>query len=693
MGKVVVGFVAFAILSFILADLLGPNSIFTGQDNDVGEIAGKKISYTEYQAQVDQFAANYAANFGRNPSEREMVTIRNQAWELLIVQKAFQDEYENLGLEVGEEELVDMVQGKNISPEITNAPIFADPSTGQFDRQILVDFLAGFGSQPPQLQSQWYAFESNLRPARLRVKYENLINKTTYITDEEARELYLTQASAADINYTYIPFTTIPDSLIEVTDSDLEAYLKQNQDDYQTDASRTFKYVKFDVVPSEEDSAYFRSELEDIVEDFETVEDDSIFARINSDGFAFYSNYTVKLLPTFLQDSLGSLTQGSVYGPHQEGNSYKIFKVSKIENDTLSSARASHILFKWSEDTPEARSEARAEANRVLREIQGGADFAEMARQYGTDGTANIGGDLGWFQTGDMVAPFQEAVFGASSKGLLNNIVETEFGYHIIEVTGAKINQKFTIATIERTIVASDITQDKAFRKADYFAGTNTSYVEFLESAEADSLQVLEASNLAVDQSNIPGIGNARHVVRWIFNDASRNEVSEVFEVEDSYLIVVLTEIVEEGTSSLEDVRFQVERQVKNDRKAEYIMTKLSGLSGTTEEMATAYGEGASNYTMTGLSAEATSIDNIGVAPEAIGTIFGMESGEVSEPLQTPGGVVVVRVDNITTAAEIADYSAYKDQLMNNRNGRSAYNVSESVKKAANIKDDRYRFY
>ena len=189
LGKVIVGVVAFAIMSFVLADLLGPNSVLlSGNLNNVGEIAGEDISFEEYQNQVDQFVSNYAANFGRNPTEREMVTIRNQAWEMLIADKAFTKEYDALGLEVGEEELIDLVQGKNISPEISQAPIFADPQTGIFDRNLLSAFLVNFNSQPPQLQVQWYAFESNLRPARLRIKFENMLSKSTYVTEEEAKK-------------------------------------------------------------------------------------------------------------------------------------------------------------------------------------------------------------------------------------------------------------------------------------------------------------------------------------------------------------------------------------------------------------------------------------------------------------------------------------------------------------------------
>ena len=114
---------------------------------------------------------------------------------------------------------------------------------------------------------------------------------------------------------------------------------------------------------------------------------------------------------------------------------------------------------------------------------------------------------------------------------------------------------------------------------------------------------------------------------------------------------------------------------------------------GTPEEIASTYGEGASVYSMTGLSAESTTIDNVGSAPEVVGTVFGLAAGQLSAPIQTRSGVVVVLVNNITTAAEVADYSAYKDQLSSNRNGRTSYNLSESIKKAAKIKDERHLFY
>ncbi len=694
MGKVIVGTVAFAILSFVLADLLGPNSFFFGgPDNNVGNIAGEKITFDLYQRQVDQFASNYTANFGRNPTEREMVTLRNQAWEIMIVDRAFKREYEALGVNVGEEEIVDLVQGKNISPEIKSAPIFFNQATGLFDRNILASFLANLGSQPIQFQQQWYAFESNLGPARVRIKYENLLNKSTYVTKAEAKRRYKSQTSSADLSYLYVPFSAVSDSVVNASESDLEKYLKSNSDDYKVKTSKSISFVTFPVIASSEDTAFFKMDLEEVMDEFITVTDDSLFAKINSDGSNFLNQYSPKLLPAGLSNEVATMQSGEVYGPYLERDAFKIYKVIEIIEDTILSARASHILFKWTEDTPSGKSVARTEANRVLTELKGGADFAAMASQYGTDGTANTGGDLGWFPKAEMVKPFSDAVFSATRTGLLNRLVETEFGYHIISVTDLKINKQFKLASIDRTIISSDETINKAFRKADYFAGTNSDKSEFDASAEADSLQVREATNLGATQSNIPGIGSARQIVRWLFTDASKNEVSEVFELDDSYVVVVMSNEIEEGVSSLSDVKFQVERAVLNQKKSDYIFNELSGLSGSLEEIAAAFGDGANIYNTVALKENAPSIPNVGDAPQAIGTIFTMQAGETSGPLKTRSGVMIATVDSITPAAEIADYSIYKFQISSNREGRTSYFISEAIKKGADIVDQRYKFF
>ena len=198
--------IAFGLILFLVGgDILGPNSVILGNNRaEVGEIAGQTIDHAEYIQQIEELKYNYTLNFNRNPSENEMIAIRQQAWDYLIVKKAFQKEFDKLGLSVTEEELVDMVQGKNIHPDLVQA--FTNPQTGEFEREQIVMYLQQINQMPPQQQAGWYMFESNLEPSRLRLKFDNLLLKTDYVTESEAEALYKQENGVAEIKYLYIPY-------------------------------------------------------------------------------------------------------------------------------------------------------------------------------------------------------------------------------------------------------------------------------------------------------------------------------------------------------------------------------------------------------------------------------------------------------------------------------------------------------
>ena len=112
MGSVLIILIGLSVLAFLLTDLLGPNSVLLGGGgaNNVGEIAGENISREEYQQQVEEFKYNFQANNGRTPSESEMASLRQQAWDYLIIKIAFQEQYDELGVNVTNEELVEGVK-------------------------------------------------------------------------------------------------------------------------------------------------------------------------------------------------------------------------------------------------------------------------------------------------------------------------------------------------------------------------------------------------------------------------------------------------------------------------------------------------------------------------------------------------------------------------------------------------------
>jgi len=688
-----IGLVAIAMGFFIVGtDILGPNSAILGKNKtDVGEIAGETIEREQYQNQIDQLKYNYTVNYGRNPSENEMYSLRQQAWDYLIVKIAFQDQYEELGIEVTEDEQWDMVQGNNVAFEIKQA--FSDPATGEFQRDRVINYLQQVNQLPPEQQASWYLFEQNLKPSRLRLKYDNLLVKTTYATDAEAKMQYQDETSVAEIKYLYIPYYSVSDSLVSVDDSDLKEYLNDHQSEYTVEESRNFSYVSVPMVPSSEDTAFFEQELEKLKEDFKVTVDDSLFARNNSDGDIYFARSTVDQLPRMLQLNESNLSEEDVRGPYFVDGNYVLYKVSEISEDTAGAVKASHILIKWDDESDEAKAEARSKAQGILNQLRRGGDFEQSAIENSQDGSASSGGDLGWFSKGKMVKPFEEAAFGATRTGLINRLIETQFGYHIIKVTQTVNKNLFSVASIEREITPSETTRNKAFRRADFLASSSGNYNEFVDNAENDSLQVFNAENIGKNDRRFNDVGNARRVIQWVYNTEDIGEVSDVIEMEDRYIIASLTKITEAGTASLEDVRLQIEPKVKNEMKAQVIIDKLADYSGTLDEMKDQYGTDARVYNSSDLKFSTNSLPSVGFAPLAVGTAFALESGERSEPVKEESGVVVIEMINITTAPEIADYSTYKNQLEQRRSGRISFNAAEAIKDEADIQDLRYRFF
>ena len=388
-----------------------------------------------------------------------------------------------------------------------------------------------------------------------------------------------------------------------------------------------------------------------------------------------------------------SVIEGKVFGPFLDGNTYKVVKISKIFKDTVYSARAKHILIKWNDTSEAAKKEARDKAQNILKDLRGGADFGAKAREFGTDGTASRGGDLGWFSSGQMVKPFETAVFGATKPGLLNNLVETEYGYHIIEVTNAKNNTAYNIAVIERAITPSDATLNEAFRKAEAFASDISDLTDFEARAKEHGLVVLEAKNILAGERRIGTVGEARPVVQWLFRDASKGKISQVFDLQDQNVVAIMTGAVEKGYRPLASVKDEITPAVRNELKGKVIIEKLSGLKGSLDEMKTAYGADANVYSTSDLKLSSNSLPTVGFDPVAVGMAFSLENGKQSKPLAGENGVVVMELTNKTIAPSVNDYSVYKTQLDQGNVNRSSMGIAEAIKENADIVDERYKFY
>lgn len=694
-GAIVIGLLFFMVGGDLFT---GQNSFFGRSDRSVGEIAGQKIDYDEFNATLEQAKQAFVQQQGRQPDEQAMGYLREQAWNQLLYRIAFQKQFDKLGLTVTDDELTDMVQGNNVHPSIRQA--FTD-STGRFDVLRVKEYLRNLDKMDPQAQAAFANFEQNLRPERLGQKYTNLLKMSTYVTSAEAKRFNEGQQAQVSLRYLFVPYFALSDSSVKVTDEQLQAYIDKNQGRYKVEDGRSIEYVTIPVAASAEDSTEIGKTVNELAAQFAAAPADSLFVKLNSDNPTPPAYLTAADMPEKLREQL-PLQVDKVYGPYAENGTYSLYKVTGQKTGDQAAARASHILIKAEGATPEADAAAKAKATEVLNKIKGGANFADMARQYGSDGTTATGGDLGWFQQGRMVPEFEKAVFGASSPGLLPNLVKTSFGYHIIKVTAAPTKQTYRVATVQKSIQPTEGTRDAAYNKAQELKGQATDLESFRKAVAADkSLQKTEAKNLGRGDQAVNNLQDARALVRWAYGaddsdgPGAKNvgDVSRVFEIGDTYVVAVLTGEREKGTADLASIKPEITALVRNELKAEQIKQKLSAAKGTLEQMAQAYGSAAQVKTADNVVLGQGMIAGVGSEPTAVGRAFGLKVGQKSAPIAGEQGVFVVEPTSIQPAPATTDVAAARQQLTAQRTARTDGLIFEALKQHADVKDNRARFF
>ena len=686
-GKFLVFVVGFSIAAFVLGDILGPNSSIIGQNrNIVGSINGEEIDLVRFNAVYEELTYNFSLNNGRSPTQQEVSELRDQAWERLINDISYVEEFNKIGLTVTDKESVDMVQGNNIHPMIIQA--FSDPSTGSFNKDNVIGYLQNLSNQPANQQQAWFSFESNLKPMRLRTKYDNLIAQSTYYNSLDAEAEYFNTSSQIDLAYFYIPFFAVSDTLFDVSTNEMRSYLNKNKSDYNQDETRSIDYAFFSVQPSAEDSTFFENEINDIRSNLmsSNIIDDSTYAVINSDSFNPYIKYNPDELPT---DLVGK-DVGFITEPTYENGSISIKKLSKIDQDAQEKARAKHILLRFDDSN---KSTVRTEANRILNLLRSGSDFEETARTYSQDGSASNGGDLGWFTDGMMVKPFQDAVFSRRRSGLIPRIIETDFGFHIINVTYPKTRTSYFVANISKDILPSDNTRNNIYRSAELFKldikSTEDVFSDYLKENNIIGGNISDIDKNSTEVGTIP---NARNVILWSYSDDRYvGEVSDVLETDEGYIVAQINEMKDEGTKKLDEVENSIKRRIIDEKKYEYLKEILVDYSSL-QDLKDNSGLG-DIYRSSGISMTENSLSNVGFSPESIGTAFSMQEGELTRPFKIDGGVIVLGLESKVLADTLSNYDDYRNTLIQTNRFNVPLKIDDAIKHFSDIEDDRYKFF
>jgi peptidyl-prolyl cis-trans isomerase D len=694
-GVFVAGLIGFSLFLFVVSDFFGRGRgerLKQKKYYEIGQIAGEYVGYQDYEQRVQNLVEIYKLSGNSKIDEATSANLREQVWQQIVREKILENQYKNLGIAVSTDELDELVLGDDPHPIVKQ--LFTDRSTGTFNKSARVNFLKQIETDE-NAKKYWLFFENEIVNDRNNAKFSTLVSKGLYATSKQAEFDLNLNKNSVDFSYIMKNYASVSDSLVAVSKSDEESYYSAHKRNFKRSALRDIEYVTFDVVPSEEDIKDSEQWILNTKAEFATASDQIQFINLSSD--THYTGFYVPLneVPENLRNFVKTENKSDIFGPYQDNGSFKIAKLINAA-DRPDSVHVRHILL----GTGQTRSLEKAQvlADSLIRLINTGSSFESLAKTYSDDqGSAQLGGDLGWFQEGKMILPFNNACFTAK-KGEIQK-TETSYGIHIIQlIDQSKSVRKYDIGIIDRKISASSATNQKYYSDASQFAGTNTTYEKFNSAIAAQHLNKRVANDGAPDQKTLPGIDNPRSLIIALFTASLDkiildNSQQAVFELVDKYVIAFCTKIQEEGIAPLNDVESDIKFTLLKDKKADVLsaeFTKNNQPGKSLDDIARTMNLNVQEASQ--VNFRSYTIPGAGSEPALIAAASAADQGVVSGPVKGNNGVFMLTVNNISSAPT-QDLKLLKDRLRATFQMRGNYEAYEALRKGANIVDKRYKFY
>ena len=692
--------IALSLLGFILMDALaGRGSIFGQQSTTIGKVNGKKIDYIEFNKKV-QAQEEMAKAQGYDMGEAGRQQVIESAWSQEVMTHLLQEQIDELGLTVSKKELNDILFGANPPQDLKQN--FSDPNTGVYNAQAAQQYINQVKSQgTPEQKAQFNDYLAQLEFGRMTEKYATLLSGTIYFPKWFVEKQNADNSQIGRASYISVPYTTISDSAVKVSDAEIKEYMDDHKDDFeQKDETRSIQYVVFNASPSAADSAAVLQQVQGLKPRFEQAADAASFVAQQGSTIAFADQYFGQSqIQVPNKDSIFALPNGAVFGPYLDANNYVLAK--KLDVKTMpDSAKVRHILI--ATGNPQSGQQllpdsvAKRRIDSIATAINGGASFDSMVVRYSDDpGSKEKGGVYDYFPQGQMVKAFNEFAFGKPVG--TRDVVKTEFGYHLVEVLGQKGSQPYyKIAYLAKPIVPSNETDQQASSAASHFAADSRSFKSFTENYDknlkAKGYNKMVAQDIRPSDFSIQGLGSNRTLVRNIF-EADADDVLQPERVGDNYVVVAVTEVNKAGMQSVSKARAVVEPVLRNQKKAALIKQKLGSVSSL-EAAASAVGQPvqvADSLRFNGANAV------FGYEGKVIGAVFNpANKGKViAEPIEGQSGVYVLRVDAVnTTPVQAASIEQQREMLKQQaRQGLMYRNPIQALQEAADITDNRAKFY
>ena len=692
---VVVVFVA--LIAFLLGDLFrSGGSKFFGDPNVIGTVNGRDITRQELSQGMEELRAGNPEQYANTTS----IQLANFVWNNIVTEELLSAELSAAGMSVSEQEIYfDIITNPNIRQNFAGA-------NGQFDENMFKSYIAQVrdnrdaSEQSVEMWTQWLSFERAVANQAQNFKYTNAIEKAIFMPAGLAETEINRGDAQHPAQYVYVPYIDVNEDEINVSDEDAKRYFNAHKEDFSQEEGRNIEFINFPLAPSESDREGVRAELASLSFEWLNVEDDSVFVNQHSD-VRFQSEYytTTELVGTGLDTLVDGQSVGFQKGPIDLGGAFAVVKL--VDRKTVpDSVKARHILIPFAGATRADASvtrnpqEAKVLADSLFAYLEGNPSaFESVSEAFSSDVVAKEkGGDLGYFSRGSMAKPFENFCFFRKNGSM--GVVPTQFGWHVIQVTDQKgANDVYKIGQIIREILPSDETIQMLYNQASGYAAEAQTAEDYRALATEKGFFLRPARNLGRFEEVVSGLGTARRVVRWAWDDDREEGNIGLLENDgNGYVVVVLTDKLEEGTSSFEMVQAQCLEAAKKDAKKALVLERLENASAgaaTIEAVATAAGKEVRTLSF---RISQFNISGVGNEAKVVGTICGLEPGTLSPVILGENGAFVA----ITSPANPAPQIDYTNMAQNTQRsirnlvGTQAY---KALQDKAKIEDMRYMMF
>lgn len=702
-GAFLVIVIGIALFAFIAGDAW--QALQSNQNTQhVGEVNGKKIEAQTYQQLLEEYTQ--AINFVRGNSsltEAENAQVKDEVWNTLVSNMIIGAEAKKLGLTITTAELQAVID-EGTDPLLVQSA-FRNQSTGKFDRDVLMKFLADYSNMDPeimgpeyteyyhQLYNYWKFLEQNLMSSLLMQKYEALIASAQISNPVAAEYNFNARNNHAEVAYAVVPFNSVPDSLVKVSNADIKKLYDAKKELYKQPAeTRAVKYIDVAVKPSQADREELLAEVGEYADQLESTEDLAAFIRLTNSEVA-YSAVPVssKGLPADVANRIDTAKVGHTYGPYynQADDSYNTFRIlSKVQQPDSVQYRQIQVA-----DADATRAQVLADS--IYNALKKGADFAELAAKY------NQPSEPVWIATSNFEgasidgdnATYLNTLFGMK-KGELKQL-GIGGGHLIIEVVStANPIEKYAAAIIKRTAYFSNETYADAYNKLSAFVADNQSLEEIEANAEEAGFRLFSINELSNAAHTIGGVQGTREALRWAFG-AEKGEVSQIFEAgeNDHLMVVTLSDIHKAGYRPVEQFAEMFRMQAIDEKKADMIIADAKNVKTIQEAIAL---NGAKADTLRRVTfASPAYVSKVPASEPALsGAVAVLEEGVLSAPIKGNGGVYFLQV--VKKNNGVAKYDAATEEktleAAATRNINSNSIINELYRKS-DVVDNRYLFF